>query len=390
MDAFSHINKWIAVTGIALSATCQVLAEDAHSDAANKVQAVRPFDAFTGKTSKNKVRMRSQASLEAPVVKELARGELLVIVGESEDFYAVQPPGDIKGYIFRTFVLDNKIEGNKVNIRLSPSTDAPIIGQFNSGDHVEGSISALNNKWLEISLPETSRFFIAKEYIEKVGDKGFMARIAKRRDEVNGLLNSTYLLSQQEFQKSFPDIRLDRITANYQQIMKEYADFPEQSARAKELLEQVQENYLKTKIAYLESKVSGSIAEGVAKGESTVQIAETEYPEVLTHINYWKPHEEALFTAWQQSHQGTVEDFYAQERNGAITITGVLEPYSRMIKNKPGDFMLVDKSTHAPVAFLYSTTVNLQSYVGREVTFLVSPRENNNFAYPAYYVLTTQ
>lgn len=337
--------------------------------------------------------MRSAANLEAPVVKELNKGELLIITGETDEFYVVQPPSDIKGYVFRTFVLDNKIEGNRVNVRLSPNTEAPVIGQLNSGESVDGTISPLNNKWLEITPPTNSKFYVAKEFLEKVGDSNFMAKIAKRRDEVNGLLNSTYLISQQEFQKSFPDIRLERITTNYQQIIRDYADFPEQSARAKELLEQLQDNYLKTKIAYLEAKVQNSnqATTGQPKIETVAIAAETQYPEVLTHINYWKPQEEALYADWLQENPGrSLDEFYAEQRNAAETITGVLEPYSRMIKNKPGDFMLVDKSTHNPIAFLYSTSINLQSYVGREVSFVVAPRNNNNFAYPAYYVITTQ
>lgn len=358
-----------------------------------RIQVSSPFTPFTGKVSKNKVRMRSAANLEAPVVKELSKGELLIITGETDEFFVVQPPSDIKGYVFRTFVLDNKIEGNRVNVRLSPNTEAPVIGQLNSGESVDGTISPLNNKWLEITPPANSKFYVAKEYLEKVGDSNYMAKIAKRRDEVNGLLNSTYLISQQEFQKSFPDIRLDRITTNYQQIIRDYADFPEQSARAKELLDQLQDNYLKTKIAYLEARVQNSnqAASGQQPVEAVAVASETQYPEVLTHINYWKPHEDALYSDWLQQNPGRSSDeFYAEQRNQAETITGVLEPYSRMIKNKPGDFLLVDKSSHNPIAFLYSTSLNLQSYVGREVTFVVAPRSNNNFAYPAYYVLTTQ
>lgn len=354
-----------------------------------KIEIQSSFSPFTGKATKGKVRMRTQPSLEAPVVRELSKGELLIVTGETEEFYAVEPPSDIKGYVFRTFVLDNKVEGTRVNVRLSPNTEAPVIGQLNNGDSIDGSISSLNNKWLEITPPANAKFYIAKEYIEKVGDPNYMAKIAKRRDEVNSLLNSTYLISQQEFQKPFPEINLERIKNNYQQISRDYSDFPEQSARANELLGELQENYVKAKIAYLEAKVKETPTTG-ARSEPVVTNTETNYPEALTHVNYWMPQEEALFKEWSSSNPGTMEAYYSAQASEGETLTGVLEPYSRTIKNKPGDFILVDKATHAPIAYLYSTKLNLQPYVGREVTFLAIPRPNHNFAYPAYFVLSTQ
>jgi len=42
------------------------------------------------------------------------------------------------------------------------------------------------------------------------------------------------------------------------------------------------------------------------------------------------------------------------------------------------------------VAYLYSTQVNLEDFVGKRVTLLVSPRPNNNFAFPAYYVFEVE
>ncbi len=389
MERFKTTLKLALLSAFTASTALYGEVDRTDNDSLPKLTIDQNFTGFTGKISKNKVRMRTGPTLEAPVARELNKGELLIVVGETEEFYAVQPPSDIKGYVFRTFVLDNKVEGSKVNVRIAPNTEAPVIGQLSSGDPVDGVISALNNKWLEITPPANSKFYVAKEYIEKIGDQHFMAKVARRRDDVNALLNSTYAISQQEFQKPFPEIKLDRIQTNYQQIIKEYPDFPEQAARAKELLEQLQENYLKTKIAYLESKVENRSSTASQK-EPIVAIQEVNYPEVLTHINYWKPHEEALYAEWSNSNQGTQEDFYNSEKQSAQSVTGVLEPYSRMIKNKPGDFMLVDKSTHAPIAFLYSTSINLQNFVGREVTFLVSPRTNNNFAYPAYYVHSTK
>lgn len=375
----------------------------AAADIQNHLAQSCNFASFTGRITKNKVRMRITSHLDSPVVKELNKGEMVLIVDESEDFYAVQPPSDVQGYIFRTFVLDNKVEGNRVNIRLFPNMDAPVIAQMNSGDPVEGVISPLNNKWLKIDPPFGTKFYIAKEYVEKIGDKNFMAQVVKRKEEANHLLKSNYSLVQQEFQKSFPDIAIDRLIANYKKIVQEYSDFPDQVARASELLEELQDNYLHKKIAFLETKlenqryIEASKNKALAEQKALATVESLGFPAVLTptedpHVRMtaWIPVENERYDEWSKTHQGTREEFYADEGKHAIVLKGVIAPYNRSVKNKPGDFVILKKDTELPQAFLYSTKINLNDYLGREVTIEGSPRPNNHFAYPAYFVLSVQ
>lgn len=351
------------------------------------------FNNFTGKISKGKVRMRSAPSLDAPIIREMIKAELVIVVGESDDFYAVQAPADVKGYIFRTFVLDNKIEGNRVNVRISPNTDAPVIAQMNSGDPAEGTISQANNKWLEITPPATAKFYIAKEFIEKVGDEHYLAKVAKRRDEVNRLLQSNYAISQQEMQKSFPEVKIDRIVANYELLTKEFADFPEQAGRAKELLEELRENYLHKKISYLEAlAATRQLTSTVGQNTPTFLAVKDASPLAETSIRaaYWMPLEDAAYQEWSQTNIGSIDDFYLDQSRNATPMTGIITPYTRSIKNKPGDYVITNKATNLPIAFIYSTKVNLHDYVGKEVTLEGSSRPNNHFAYPAYFVLSIQ
>ena len=70
-------------------------------------EAVRPFSSFTGRLVKNKVRMRVQPTLDAGVIRELAKGDMLIVTGEIDDFYSVLPPTSSKAYVFRTFVPQN-------------------------------------------------------------------------------------------------------------------------------------------------------------------------------------------------------------------------------------------------------------------------------------------
>ncbi|MEI8125080.1 MAG: SH3 domain-containing protein [Parachlamydiaceae bacterium] len=377
-----------------------------------------PFNAFTGKITKNKVRLRIQPSLDGPILKELNQGDMLIITGESDDFYSVQSPAGVKAYIFRTYVLDNTVEATRVNIRLEPDLDAPVIGQMHAGDHVEGVISPINSKWLEIAPPASSRFYVAKDYVENIGAPAMMAKIEKRRDDVNMLLNSTYVASQQEMQKPFPEINLDTIYANLNKVVNDYKDFPEQVARARELLSGIQDAYLQQKIVFLETKTKSVQEDWQAKASQLSEQMKSQQQKMsmmerqLNHsgdskmgetgkgsapvgmsskIAAWLPAENSLYDAWLQSNPGKSQDeFYGEESTQAVALKGVVEPYNRVVKNKPGDYILVNPASHLPIAYIYSTHTNLQDLVGHEVTIYGSPRDNHNFAFPAYYILSVE
>lgn len=373
-----------------------------------------PFEAFTGKVIKNKVRLRQQPNLEAPVIRELNQGDLLIIVGESDDFYAVQPPADVKGYVFRTYILDNVVEANRVNVRIAPDVDAAVIAQLSTGDHVTGVISPLNNKWLEIVPPTSSRFYIAKDYIQKMGNTAFLSTFERRRDEVNQLLNSTYVVSQAELQKSFPEINLNGVYSNYNKIISEYTDFPEQVAKSREMMTVLQENYLQKKLSFLEAKSNMVHSDWENKNTELNQQVKNQQQK-LTQLEQqlqnnkgfirstvdnsglsqkmaaWIPAEQNLYQAWAQQHENaSMEEFYRAQRDEAVTLTGVVEPYIRVIKNKPGDYMLVNPANNQVVAYIYSTQFDLQEKVGQNVTLKAVPRPNNNFAFPAYFIFSVE
>lgn len=379
------------------------------------------FDSFTGKITKNRVRLRLQPNYEGPVLREMNPGEYIVVLGETDDFYAIQPPTDFRAYVFRTYILDNVVEADRVNVRLKPDRDATIVTQLKAGDRVESAPAAANNKWLEVKLPNSTRFYIAKEYVDKVGDVTFKDRLDKKREAAYSLLNTTDAMSQAEVQKPFDQMGITGIKANYQHIIDDYTDFPEVIAKAKESLASIQEVYNSKKLSYLEeqsrhasttseinkklntelqaqkSKVN-YLEQQIEQGRQTIAqpIGETPYgtrkpTQLPINMSIWLPVEERLFNAWaQQTGHYNPSDFYNEQKQQAFILKGLVDPYNRAVKNKPGDYMLLNSVSKLPVAFLYSTHINLQDYVGHEVTILVTPRDNYNFAFPAYFVLTVE
>lgn len=369
---------------------------------------------FTGKITKNRVRMRFKPTFDDQVFREMKQGEMVVVLGESDDFYAVQPPLDTKGYVYRTLILDNVVEGNKVNVRLKPDLESPILGQLSHGERVNGTIDSSNPKWMEINLPSTSRFYVSKDFVEKAGDAGLMARLQKKQTEGNNLLTLTNELSEKEIEKAFPQIQSELIKTNYEKLSSDYPEFPEIKTAAQQKWALFQETYLTKKLAYLEQQsnataaaqaVNHKLAEELNTHKEKLKNLQNEIQssrplsivpskknvQLPLNMTVWIPLEESYFAEWtNQTGKVSPQDYYEHQRENSFTLQGIIEPYQRPVKNKPGDYILTNSSSKLPVAFLYSTYVNLQEYVGKEVTIRVNERPNNHFAFPAYFVISVE
>ena len=373
----------------------------AENDAQSAIEKPQPFESFTGKITKNRVRVRLQANTESPILRELNKNDLVVVTAESEDFYTVQAPSDVKAFIYRTFVLDNVVEGTRVNIRLEPNTEAPVLAQMNSGDLIEGVVSNTNSKWMEIKLPSTVEFYVSKDFVEKIGNASLLKTLSQRREEVTLLLDSARQISLTELQKSFPEINLEGVTNNLNKVVSDYPELPEQVEKAKALLTLTQDHYIQKKIAYLESQMK-TIDLTLLRQETMPQtqtffgnVNLSEEPSVTNSINarspIWEAAEDKLFATWQAEHpELSKAEFDQSQKSQAKRLVGTLEVYELSVKNKPGDYLLISQSGNRPIAYLYSTEINLEDHVGKDVVLEAIERDNNHFAFPAYNVLTIQ
>lgn len=377
------------------------------SDNSLPTKKCEAFSPFTGKVLANKVRIRSKPDVESRIVRQVNKNELLLVVGESGDFWAVQPPKGTKAYVFRSYILDNVVEGNRVNVRLEPHVDAPIIAQLKSGDKVQGEVCGMNHKWLEISPPSNAYFYVAKELIEKAGGADYLSAMEKRKNEVADLLNSAFFLAETESKKPYEEMSPQESIEKFQIILRDYSDFPESAQSAKEGLALLKETYLQKKISYLESRseLSPTAKEELLHRhqlENQELLCSDEKPDsslwkkhnpskidTTDRMRFWDTMEESLYLSWAAFHTGKkMEDFYQEQKVNATIVSGKIENYEHSVKNKPGDYILRGKD--APIAYLYSTTVDLDKINGKEVTLLVSPRPNNHFAFPAYFVLSVE
>ena len=369
--------------------------------------AAKAFKTFTGKVAANKVRIRVKADLESHIIRQVSKNDLLLVVGEEGEFYAVEPPKETKAYVFRSYILDDLVEANRVNVRLEPHVDAPIIAQLQAGDKVRGQICPLNHKWIEIAPPKGTRFYVSKEFIVSAGGAEYLATMEKRKAQVDDLINSAYLMAEKECKKEYEEMSPGPATEQFQTILRSFADFPEAVAQAKEGLALLKETYLNKKIAYLESRAQLSPTakeELIAKHkkesgdlfvDAPVQIdpnlwgKRNQRREMTDAMRFWDTVEESLYLSWTAFHSGKkIDDFYSEQKANASVLTGKVEHYVHSVREKPGDYIL--RGSDSPIAYLYSTQVDLEKYAGKMVTVIASPRPNNHFAFPAYYVLSVE
>lgn len=348
------------------------------------------FKSFTGKIIGNNVRMRIAPDLDSHIVGECLKDDYVVITGEKGEFYSVEPPAEMKAYMFRGFVIDKVVEGDRVNVRLAPDREAPIIGHHSTGTTVNGKICEENSKWLEINFPSETRFYIAKEYIEYAGKPEMKIVQDKRRNAVKELFETTQTLMQTESLKPFNEIDSERIIHGFQTIINDYADFSVYVNQAIKALAQFQEDYLHRKIAYLENKASKMLQTVSHVQTSDISNKSTEeFISPTDRMKIWEPIEEALYLSWSAMHHAkTMDDFYQDQKLKSQTISGILEAYREPVKSRPGDYILKEKDV--PIAYVYSTHINLEELVGKRVVLAVSSRDNNNFAFPAFYVLSAE
>jgi hypothetical protein len=387
-----------------LLSLCAAIQAAPPTKAPQQTLAAKSFKSFTGRVSANKVRLRIKPDLDSHVVRQMSKNDLLLVTAEEGDFFVVEPPKNTKAYIFRSYVIDDVVEGNRVNVRLEPHPDAPIIGQLEAGSKIESQICSTNHKWLEIATPLNTKFYVSKEFLVSAGGPEYLVTMEKRKSMVADLLNAACLQMESECKKSYEDMSILVVTEQLQTILKSYSDFPEAVSQAKEALAVLKETFLNKKIAFLESRAELSPSarqELLAQHkeetkEFSIDTAEQTHPsfwtkryrkkEMTPEGRLWDTLEESLYLSWTAFHSGKkMEDFYAEQKANASLLTGRLEAYTSSVKEKPGNFVL--RGADGPIAYLYSTHVELEKFEGKMVTVTAAPRPNNHFAFPAYFAL---
>ncbi len=385
------------------------------------------FQKFTGRVIGNKVRVRLGADFNSGIVQKVNKDDLVLVVGEKENFWAIRPFELTKVYVYRTYILDGIVEASRVNIRLKPQLDAPILGVLQMGERVHGAIDENNPKWYAITPPKQVTFYIDKKYVELIGKSEIFAPLCKQKKEAENVLKTACMVVDEAVKKEIDAIDPGPIIETLSSFIKTYSSFPKLVQTASDTLDLFKEQYTKKKIeqawknkAHSENSkepIFASVEEQEKHQNPTVEetlpspkvaspveiysISSTEsnqdapasFPVINqetssreNHLAYWQKVEEARYEKWKKHHAYLAKkDYYEKQKLDGFQLEGFIEKHEISGPNKPGDFLL--RSKNQPVGYLYSADIDLSFYEGRSVKIIASERPNYHFAFPAYYVL---
>ena len=197
---------------------------------------------------------------------------------------------------------------------------------MNTGDYVNGKICTKNHKWLEFTPPKSVYFFIAKEYIEKMGGPEMKEIHDQKMANLSSLIESADLLAQSEMLKPFEELDIQKITQSYADIIADYSEFSKSISPVKENLAKIQEEYINKKLSYLEQKAM-ILSKNVATRDSSIVIHNGQT--ALTpkdRMKMWEKVEESLFISWSRSHLNKdIQEFYEAQNSTALLFLELLK-----------------------------------------------------------------
>lgn len=363
-------------------------------DVVNTAEHVSHFESFTGSVTGDRVRLRLLPSLEGQIVKELHRDDVIKVVGETEDFYIVEAYRYTKGYIFRKYILDGLIEGSNVNVRSLPQIDAPILTQVQTGTPVSGVICQDNSKWLEVTPPSEILLYVAKQFVRNIGPANLYEEQNRTEKDFEIDYRGLQLYIQEELNKEYPKVDFENFQQELQLLLKKYEGSSEKEHLLKKQAAYFENHFLQKKCLYLEDKEAEANTTSdithIELSDSTQQSIQTVTKHPTAAMKTWLAQEETLYRTWQgkhiAQHKATIDDWYQEQVASSKNIEGIIERYQTPTKNKPGDFLILGEAG-VPIAYLYSTRIDLHQFLGQKIKLIVTDRDNHHFAFPAYFVL---
>lgn len=372
----------LQVTALFAGADEEQSKKDATHWTAQSLQMPNSYRSAGAKYAKirgSKVRMRQKPTLDSPIIRQMQNGEALFVGNEVEGFTEIFPSIGQKAYVFRTYILDNQVEGKKVNVRLAPSLKAPIVAQLSQGDKVEGQVCSSSRKWLEIDMPLSARFYIYSKYLELITEQEYQS-IATKAESALPKNDLAVASANRENSDTF---KTSQKTAQNTSQKTAQAAFQETS---RETLKETQKAASKKN----DTSLISSNSQPARSGRSDISdVASSVASSASSNGTSWNEIENQYFETWKQSHpSSTISDYEQSQILAAHEKSGLLTPYDSKVQNPPGDYLL-ELSSGGKI-FLYSHKIDLSAYVGQQVRLLVLKRTSADFAWPAFVVVDIQ
>lgn len=171
----------------------------------SKLEQMKPFEPITGYviTTTGGLNVRAAESLESEILESLTYGQMIDIIGESEEWYTI-PYGDEGGvgYVLKEYISTSyeearqillesvmyesgvvNVEGGSLNVRSGAGTeDTLVIDQIADGDCII-VLNRVNDEWMKVYYGNNySTGYVMSKYVD-IGEMVARDKVAENRVE---------------------------------------------------------------------------------------------------------------------------------------------------------------------------------------------------------------
>ena len=163
-----------AVLALALALSGGALADEPAKTPENVPAAAAEEKLVLGEIAAANVNVRAGNTMNHRIVCVANRGDKVLIAGESGDFFKILAPKSASCWVSAQYVDrtgdTGTIKGDNVNLRPTPDTSHPVIGQLQPGDSVKIVGQDSIGTYVKIEPPKGVFAFVSKKFVTVKGD----------------------------------------------------------------------------------------------------------------------------------------------------------------------------------------------------------------------------
>ncbi len=109
------------------------------------------------------VNLRTGPSRNSDILGQLPQGLVVRMLLTDGEWSAIVPPPGTGGWVFRSYLKDGVVVGDRVNLRAGPSVAYASLIKLEEGEKV--AVIEEGGEWTKIELPETLRLWVNARYL---------------------------------------------------------------------------------------------------------------------------------------------------------------------------------------------------------------------------------
>ena len=178
---------------------------------------------FKGKINANNVKLRAGYNKNFTSLKNLKKGDDVIVLDKYFCWYQVKLPDDVNCYVSKKYISDSGfVTANQLNIRAGAGEKQHVLGKLKKGESV--FIITSVDDWYKVRPPEGASGWIYEDYLDKIAEIK-TSDIPKPTTLTNKSLNTKEMIDY----KKLPSIKTSDLdnynTDNLKVIILAYSNF---------------------------------------------------------------------------------------------------------------------------------------------------------------------